>query len=309
MKKLILLSVIASVMPLASLAQDDDDMYFVPTKANVAKSAAEYGIPQNTYYSGSQRSVDDYNRRGSQFVPIDSAGNDIIDFSAEQGVYPDSLYDESADFQYARRMSRFDDYNWSDPYWAGYYAGRSSRWYSPWYYDSWYDPWYYGYGYYGYGYGYYGWYSPWYYNSWYSPYYYGYYGGRPYYASRSVYRRGNGTLNHIRYSNSNSNNSYRGGLRTGSFGGSRMQTGTFGTTTRRSSTSGFGGSRSSFDNSSSTRSYSSPNRSTGSFNNNSSTGSSSSFGGSRSSGSFGGSSSSGGSFGGSRSAGGFGGRR
>ncbi len=305
MKKLILLSVIAGVMPLASLAQDDD-MYFVPTKANVAKSAAEYGIPQNTYYSGSQRSVDDYNRRGSQFTPIDSAGNDIINFSAEQGVYPDSAYDESADFQYTRRMSRFDDYNWSTPYWAGYYAGRSSRWYSPWwYYDPWYDPWYYGYGHYGYG--YYGWYSPWYYSNWYSPYYYGYYyGGWPYYATRPVYRRGNGTLNHIRPSSSG--NSYRGGLRTGSFGGTRMQTGTFGTV-RRSSTQGFGGSRSNFDNSSSTRSYSTPSRSTGSFNNNSNTGSSNSFGGSRSSGSFSGGGSSGGGFGGSRSAGGFGGRR
>lgn len=172
MKRWFLASLASVALPLAGLAQDD--MYFVPTKANVEKSKRDYGMPRDTYYSGSDRSVDDYNRRGSYVQEIDSAGNDIVDFDAVAGVYPDSLTAEGPDdYQLTRRMSRFDDYSWSDPYWAGYYAGRSSwyGWYDPWYSPGWYyyDPWYCG------------WYSPWHYG-WHSPWYghcgwYGWYGG------------------------------------------------------------------------------------------------------------------------------------
>jgi len=182
MKKLVLLSVLLGAMPITMMAQDDD-LYFVPTKENVAKEAEKYGMPTDTYYAGSTRSADEYNRRAwSRVAPIDSAGNDIIDFSAERGVYPDSAYDEVQDYKYTRRMSRFDDYNPSVAYWEGY---RDGRWSSPWYYSgyySWYDPWYYDpwyYGYYGGWYG--GWYSPYYYSAWYSPWryrYYGWYGPR-----------------------------------------------------------------------------------------------------------------------------------
>lgn len=141
-------------LPLSLMAQDDD-MYFVPSKENVAKEAKTYGMPRNTYYSGSQRSVDEYNRRGmSSLTPIDSAGNDIIDFSAVRGVYPDSTYTDQADndYQLTRKMSRFDDYTPSEAYWDGYRDGRwSSPWYHSWYswydYDPWYwnSPWYWGY--------------------------------------------------------------------------------------------------------------------------------------------------------------------
>ena len=122
-------------LPLSLMAQDDD-MYFVPSKENVAKEAKTYGMPRNTYYSGSQRSVDEYNRRGmSSLTPIDSAGNDIIDFSAVRGVYPDSTYTDQADndYQLTRKMSRFDDYTPSEAYWDGY---RDGRWSSPWYHTS-----------------------------------------------------------------------------------------------------------------------------------------------------------------------------
>ena len=142
MKKLVLLSVLFGAMPITMMAQDDD-LYFVPTKENVAKEAEKYGMPTDTYYVGSTRSTDEYNRRAwSRVAPIDSAGNDIIDFSAERGVYPDSAYKEVQDYKYTRRMSRFDDYNPSVAYWEGY---RDGRWSSPWYYSgyySWYDPWY-----------------------------------------------------------------------------------------------------------------------------------------------------------------------
>lgn len=171
-------------LPLNMLAQDDD-MYFVPTKENMAKEAKKYGMPQNVYYSGSNRSVDDYNRRAQFAYPVDSTGNDIIDFSAVRGVYPDSAYSqpvENDDYALTRRMSRFDDYTPSEAYWDGYRAGRwSSPWYNTWY--SWYDPWYYDSWWYWndpfYYSSWYGWRYPYYYSTWYSPRYYGYhyYGG------------------------------------------------------------------------------------------------------------------------------------
>ena len=175
MKKLILLTLLSSIS--LSMVAQDDDMYFVPTKANVAKEAKKYGMPQNVYYSGSNRSVDDYNRRAMIGAPIDTTANDIIDFSAVRGVYPesDSLMAESEDYKLTRRMSRFDDYTPSEAYWDGYRAGRwSSPWYNTWY--SWYDPWYYDSWWYWndpfYYSSWYGWRSPYYYTSWYSPLYY-----------------------------------------------------------------------------------------------------------------------------------------
>ena len=58
MKKLFLLSFFALVLPVSLFAQDDD-MYFVPTKKNVEKAKKDYGMPRDTYYSGSNRSVDE----------------------------------------------------------------------------------------------------------------------------------------------------------------------------------------------------------------------------------------------------------
>ena len=132
-------------------------------------------------YSGSNRSVDEYNRRGGsyyQVLPTDSTAIDVIPFNGEPGVYPDSMMND--DFTLTRQMSRYDGYEPSQSYWAGYAAGRNDSWgwHSPWYYSSfypwydswyWYDPWYYGYyGWYG------GWHSPWHYSYWYHP--YGWYG-------------------------------------------------------------------------------------------------------------------------------------
>ena len=194
MKKLILLTLV-SAFSLSLMAQDDD-MYFVPTKENVAKEARKYGMPQNVYYSGSNRSVDDYNRRAQFSSPVDSTGNDIIDFSAVRGVYPDSAYSqpvENDDYALTRRMSRFDDYTPSEAYWDGYRAGRwSSPWYNAWY--SWYDPWYYDSWWYWndpfYYSSWYGWRYPYYYSTWYSPRYYGYH----YYGGSYISRGGSSRL-------------------------------------------------------------------------------------------------------------------
>jgi hypothetical protein len=191
MKKLLLISLFAGVLPLSMTAQDDD-LYFVPKKKSVEMVTDHYGMPKGVYYSGSNRSIDDYNRRTiSHYEPIgaDSIMNDTISFIAEKGVYPDSIASE--DFTYTKKLSRFDDYDMTDnaAFWAGYEAGRYDwGWHSPWYYsrfgwyDYWYDPWYYSW----YDPYYYGWYGGWYrgwYGSWYSPWYYSWYGHPWYYSS------------------------------------------------------------------------------------------------------------------------------
>ena len=292
MKKWILLAAICS-LPLQLMAQDDD-MYFVPTKENVAKEAENYGMPKKTYYSGSNRSVDDYNGRLSSTVtPIDSTGQEV----------------ETEDYQYTRQLSRFDDYTPSQAYWEGYRDGRwlspwyygrygwYSTWYNPWYiswYDPWYDPWYYG-GYYSWSSPWrYGWYSsyyyrPWGYYSWYRP-YYRYYGGRSY--RPTAHQRFHANRNVT--STSAFGNGFGRNRSTGSFN-NRSNNGTFGnrSTTSRTTTNngGFNGSRNSTGFGSSNRSSSS---------------SSGSFGTSRSSG--GGGGSRGGSFGGGGGRSGGGGR-
>ena len=191
----------AAAMPLTSMAQDDD-LYFNPKKEAQEKAEKRARLQQqyaaqrarrdsiySLYWSGSGRDVDEYNRGGRIFshfehVGTDSLGNDIIQFHVGKGVRPDSIYDDAyfaqkyinqdEDFDYTRRMSRWDGYydpwfygyygygpyywrsrmwGWHNPWRYGYYAG----WYDPWF-DPWYDPWYYGYaGWYG------GWYDPWYY--------------------------------------------------------------------------------------------------------------------------------------------------
>lgn len=201
MRKSVFLAILMAAVPLVSMAQDDD-LYFNPKQeakkeAALREQRAQVYARQRArrdsiyalYWSGSNRTVDDYNRNGrilSQYqnISTDSLGNDIITFLLDKGVKPDSIYDDAAfaqkyikqdddDFEYTRDLSRWDGYYnpwfydyygvgpyyWSSRYWGwrnpwryGYYSG----WYDPWY-DPFYDPWYYGYaGWYG------GWYDPWY---------------------------------------------------------------------------------------------------------------------------------------------------
>lgn len=220
MKKFFLISILLGALPFSMVAQDDD-LYFVPKKKTAEKMTDKAGMPKDTYYSGSNRSVDEYNRMKSRYEVIDndSTISDVINFDAVQGVYPDSLASE--DFELTKKLQRFDDYDVSDnaAFWAGYQAGRNTSWgwHSPWYYRSygwyggWYDPWMYSYLYdpwfYSYG-GWYGgpwsyWYDPWFYDSFaygWGPlwhyygwnHYWGNLGGGRHYA----YRNGNtGTIN------------------------------------------------------------------------------------------------------------------
>ncbi|MFQ7113880.1 hypothetical protein [Hallella bergensis] len=326
MKRLFLLLLIAGSVSVSTLAQSDD-LYFVPQKTT---KPAQPGTSDDrpTYYRGSNRGVDEYNRAGRfrsyyQKIGTDSLGNDIITFQSGKGVGPDTSYIDTAyvypgsvdfddDFEYTRRMSRWDGYYdpWlyaRAPWRFGWYGG----WYDPWYYgySGWYDPWYYSW----YG----GWYDPWYYGygGWYSPYYRGWY-GYPY----GWYGYSNGWYGggYTRYDGGNP----RGltGDRTWSYGnrrtstnsgrfdrravnGSRSSTNTYTTRSRRNRSFG-GRSNSSRPNSMDSRrnsSFGNSTRSTPNYN-------SGSFGGSRpSGGSFGGGRPSGGGFGGGRSVGGGGG--
>lgn len=182
MKKLLLLSVLLGVCVINMMAQDD--LYFTPKKSEkTVKSTKNVQADDNTpaYHVGTNRSADEYNRRGKfgsyyEKIGTDSLGNDIIEFhpAAEDSLAAyteaDKKYDVDEDYSYSRRMSRFDDFYWYDPWFFGpYYSWHSPWWYSHW---GWYDPWYYGWGYNGW----YGWYD------WYDPYYYSFYGWRyPYY--------------------------------------------------------------------------------------------------------------------------------
>lgn len=328
MKKFVLLAVLVAAMPLTTMAQDED-LYFNPKqeakkeaalREQRAKAYARVRAVRDSlyaiYWSGSPRSVDEYNRNGRilshyQGITTDSLGNDIISFRLEKGVKPDSIYDDEAfaqkfinqdeDFEYTRGLSRWDGYynpwfydyygvgpyywrsgywGWRNPWRYGYYAG----WYDPWF-DPFYDPWYYGYaGWYG------GWYSPWYgWGGYYNPWYWGgpmighvHYSGNPkgYAGNRSWNGPGN---NSGRYNGRRDDNSY----------GNRN----FGNRSNRDYNNSFGNSN---------RSNNSNSNFSG-FGNRSGNFGGGSFGGSHSGGSFGG-----GSFGGgSRSGGGgsFGGRR
>ena len=283
MKKLLLISMLIGAMPLSMLAQDDD-LYFVPKKKSSVEVVTDnYGMPKDTYYAGSDRSVDEYNRRTkSTYVEIDgdSTKVDIIDFNGQKGVYPDSLQNE--DFKLTKKMTRFEGYDLTDKaaYWAGYERGRYDwGWHSPWYYRpyDWYDPWYYNTWYTGPWYSsWYGWYDPWYYG-WGYPYRYGYYG---YYGWRYpvVYYGGSYAHYSPRYRSPRQ-----------SFGGGRSS---FGTGDRRT-TAGRGSFGASYGNHRSSSSAGrTPSYNNGSFGASRSSSSSGSFGGG------GGSRSGGGSFGG-----------
>ena len=291
MKKMVFISMLLGVVSVNSYAQDD--MYFTPKKSN--KQVRQTVKAED---DGNDRDVDEYNRR-RQFVSSydvidgDSTMIDVIDFSA--GSYGDTLdvddmYNPEDDYAYSRRMSRFDDYYWRDPW---YYS-----WYDPWWYGSpyWYgSPWWYGR---------YGWYDPWYY-SWYSPwspwcwhypvYYHAHVGHPSYGGGRGMYRGYNTRGTNYAHNDVWRSNSSRNGYN---------NRGNSASTRRNSSDS--------WRNNTAARQSSRNNRHNNDFNttnvNRQSFNSGSSFGGSRGSGSFGGSRG-GGSFGGSRGGGSFGGRR
>lgn len=177
------------------LAQDD--MYFTPSKKMKMEAKAQYDKARETYYCGSDRDVDEYNRRARHRIPrgyvtelddstsstkvlsSDSIGSDIIDFKAGTGIYPDSLaldslnrskwgkaerHHEDEDYCYSRRMERFDG---GRPVVVKVYVD------DPWYIDPWYDPYFHDSWFYS-GWYRWGWYGPrwgWSWTAWYDPWY------------------------------------------------------------------------------------------------------------------------------------------
>ena len=298
MKKLVFVSLIMACLPFCAMAQTNDDLYFIPKKKTEKKVTAGtpakvvvetdkapttvYASPVSTVVvkdvAGNVRDVDEYNRRASYVEQLDSAGNDVITFSPELGAYPDSAI--QADYEYTRRMTRFDDYDWVDAYNEGYRDGYTSTWgwYDPWYYNSWYYSGWYGGWHYPWR---YGWYSGWY-DPWYRPYWhYGWHSSWYPVVVHRTYRGITGTSNHGRVNRSGNYNSRFNGYR-----GSAD--------TKRTSTSTFGGQRNSTisNRPAQNNSYQSSNNFGGSRN------AGGSFGGTRSN--SGGSSRGGGSFGGRR---------
>ncbi len=211
MKRLGLLAIGLAFGSFTAMAQTDD-VYFVPKKSDrINKEYKDRGERDaDVYYSGSDRNVDEYNRRnrnGSSYQKIrrDSLGNVIVEEDVntsfagrDRDAYDRSRRDrrdyyDDDDYYYSRRVSRF-----YDPWFFGYYGYSPYYGYSRWDWD-WYDPFYYGYGprwrgYYSYWYNDwaypyygYGWRSPYYYGGYYGP-YYGYY--RPYYGWGTYYTPG-----------------------------------------------------------------------------------------------------------------------
>ena len=222
-----LFTLLIGALPLSMWAQDD--MYFVTGKQKSTKSVemrSSYVPVSETYYSGSSRDVDEYNRRGSGYEVLPADTGDIISFAPVAGVYPDSI----GDFKATREMSRWDGYTPSDAYWQGYSQGAKDArytWHSPWYYSAyypWYDSWYYDRWYYDpwyYSSWHYGWYGdPWYYGyGWGYPYHhygwYGYYHPHYYYGGGRGYARQNGTIDRYGRTSGGSfsgNRSVRGGI-------------------------------------------------------------------------------------------------
>ena len=142
--RFLLLSLILGAMPLCMDAQDD--VYFTPkkrAKTDITYNNEKKEVARPTYYCGSNRDIDEYNRRGKlksyyQKIGTDSLGNDIIEFREGDGtygkadldstitIYPGSerYYDDDmdSDFMWSRRMSRFDGFY--DPWFYGSYWGR-----------------------------------------------------------------------------------------------------------------------------------------------------------------------------------------
>lgn len=107
---------------ICSCVQAQDDMYFTPKKSDKKEIRQE----KVTFYNGSSRNVDEYNRRGqfaSSYFNLDSDTlySDVIEFDTDSTLssIKDSVV-ESGDFEYSytpeddyvytRQMCRYDDF-------------------------------------------------------------------------------------------------------------------------------------------------------------------------------------------------------
>lgn len=292
MKRFIILTTITLLATNFCLAQDD--MYFTPRKKTdkikeVGMSDVRYdGRVTTLSHSGSNRDVDEYNRRGT--VRDSLSLSDTISMKKSEG---------DGDYTITVRMSRFDDFY--DPWFYSYYSPWYRGFYDPWF-PSIYYPWR-------------GWYDPWYWRGgWYDPWWPGnrWWVGPVYPVYPIVHVRGNGgTQNHGNFSPRRGSSSFSSNAR-------EITRGTQSRSNERTTTTrgNFSGRRDYSTPSSertTTRSNNNDGFNRGNFNrgsfNGGSFGGGSHSGGSFGGGSFGGGSRGGGFGGGSRGGGNFGGRR
>ncbi|MBQ0050285.1 MAG: hypothetical protein KBT12_08675 [Bacteroidales bacterium] len=167
MKNLFFATMLLLVLPLHLVAQDDDDMYFVPQKSSKAKRTitviyddfdTDDSEGNTDCHVGKLRDIDEYNRRGygaqgsGKVYGEVYANNDTL-YITEQDLQERSrdIYADD-DYSCCNRIVRFHGGIRNPYYWDYYYDWA----YDPWYYD----PWYFGPRYIVWG-------GPWYYDPWY----------------------------------------------------------------------------------------------------------------------------------------------
>ena len=171
--KFFLTIALALTATLSVQAQDDDNLYFTPTKKSQKTSATR----TVQVYSDNGRNDDEYNRRYSAYAgswqtggEADSLAVDSLDSEIEYVQSSESDYDMTDpenDYVYSRRILRFHSPRFGFAISSPYYWDLVYGWgvydylYDP-YYDYFYDPFYWSWGW-GYGWAY----RPW--NAWYGP--------------------------------------------------------------------------------------------------------------------------------------------
>lgn len=169
-----------------ALAQEEDDMYFIPKKekktvitkpvshtVEVVYDGVDDFPVTSTVQNSSSRDVDEYNRRGRSAASASSSdysGTEIQEddtelvrksssTSATYTLSAQSLYDLGYEEGYSQGFSDGEDLDYVFGLRLARFHGR--HFYSPWYWGSVsyiYDPWHW---------------DPWHYDPWYRPYYYG----------------------------------------------------------------------------------------------------------------------------------------
>lgn len=210
MKRNVLASLLLACLPLVGMAQNVDDLYYVPKKSSAKEVQSTQEVKQTVKSSvsrnggktvvvrdadGAVRNVDEYNRRYTSRDNEFSASGDTLYIDEkpydERGEWVNGFNGTGDDYEYAMRIVKFRNPRYAIPvssplYWDVVYGGLYPSWdwnvYNDGFYAYvfpsytnrlWWDWRFSSWGWGGYwGLGYYSWYSPWYYRSWYSPYWY-----------------------------------------------------------------------------------------------------------------------------------------
>ena len=198
MKKLFLISLLT--LPVVNAMAQDDDLYFAPDMTGVIENVQEnspsvnvrtprrtetavYDKSKLSVYNNSSRDEDEYNRRYnfSSDYQTEGGADYSLDYESNDTIFnTDTIYDDTDDYAYSRRILRFHSprvavalsspYYWDLVYGYGVYD---------YLYDAYYDPFFYSWGW-GYGWSWGPW-SCWYGGlwGWHHPYRWSYWGWGP----------------------------------------------------------------------------------------------------------------------------------